>query len=225
MPRNWKNKFSIFPHFEDVFVELSRDEQKELSLAILEFGAAGIEPEFDSKDLRIAFAGVRDAITNSVQQSNKNKGGRPKNTKKKTQEIDEENLAHEEEKQAFQNSKTGVFDCENPNLSSPNLSYPILSSPENSFAFQCLNAFNEIKGTTYITMPPECTRTLNRFDGTYSVEQVKAMVSYKVKEWAGTKYKNSLTPNTLFSPQHFEQYMHQSLDDAKEAADYAKYDL
>ena len=224
MSRNWKYKFSIFPHFEDVFVELSRDEQKELSLAIMEFGAAGIEPEFGSKDLRIAFAGVRDAITNSVQQSNRNKGGRPKKHPEKTSAVDEKNMVDEEEKQPFQNSETGVFNDENPILSSPNLSSPILSSPDSSFAFQCLQAFNEVKGTTYLTMPPECTRTLDRFSCAYSVEEVKAMVAYKVKEWTGTKYKNALTPNGLFSPNHFEQYMNQAKDETEEVEQYAKYD-
>lgn len=225
MSRTWKYKFSIFPHFEDTFIELSHEEKKDLALAILEYGAAGIEPEFDNRYLRVAFAGLRDAIDNSVDQSNKNKGGRPKKGQEKTQEEDEKNVGKTGRKQVLENPKTGVFDSENPNLSSPLLTSPNLSSPENSFAVQCLNAFNEVKGTTYLTMPPECTRTLSRFDGTYSVEQVKAMVAYKVKEWSGTKYKTSLTPNTLFSPQHFEQYMHQSFDDAKEAVDYAKYDL
>ena len=96
-------------------------------------------------------------------------------------------------------------------------------SPQ-GFPWACLNALNVELGVTYASMPDKCTRTLQRFEGTYDLEAVKAMIRYKRDEWQGTKWKNCLTPNTLFSPDHFEQYIHQSQADQKEAETYAIYD-
>lgn len=91
------------------------------------------------------------------------------------------------------------------------------------FWLRCLKAFNDATGSSYTTMPEKCRRTLERSSGAFSAEEVAAMVSYKRAEWAGTRFSRGLTPNTLFSPDHFEQYMHQSLGDAKGAARYAEY--
>lgn len=92
------------------------------------------------------------------------------------------------------------------------------------FWLQCLNAFNDVMATTYTSMPEKCRHRLERSEGTVSVEEVRAMIAYKRDEWCGTKYRKGLTPNTLFSPDHFEQYLHQSQAEAKEAKTYAKYD-
>lgn len=40
----------------------------------------------------------------------------------------------------------------------------------------------------------------------------------------GTRFSRNLTPNTLFSPDHFEQYMGQFLAHGEEAGRYAEYD-
>ena len=50
------------------------------------------------------------------------------------------------------------------------------------------------------------------------------MIRYKREEWQGTKYSKCLTPNTLFSPDHFEQYIHQSQAHHQEVSEYAVYD-
>lgn len=92
------------------------------------------------------------------------------------------------------------------------------------FAWQCLNQLNEALGTTYSSMPPKCTRTLDRFAGKYTPEEVRQMVEYKRGEWQGSRFRNCLTPNTLFSPDHFEQYMNQSRSSAAEKRDYEQYD-
>lgn len=92
------------------------------------------------------------------------------------------------------------------------------------FAWQCLAEFNEAMGTAYSTMPPKCVHALERFDGKYSLEEVRRMIEYKRDEWTGTRFKNCLTPNTLFSLDHFEQYMNQSRSSAAEKSEYEKYD-
>ena len=102
---------------------------------------------------------------------------------------------------------------------------PMPSSLEDApFWLQCLAAFNDLMGTTYTTMPEKCRHMLERSAATFSVAQVRSMIAFKREEWTGTKYRKGLTPNTLFSPDHFEQYMHQAQAEEKEASDYAAYD-
>ncbi|NGM17739.1 hypothetical protein GMI70_07005 [Eggerthellaceae bacterium zg-893] len=95
---------------------------------------------------------------------------------------------------------------------------------EPPFWLQCLGALNDALGTAYTTMPEKCRLTLERNEAAYSLGQVRDMVAYKRDGWANTKYRKALTPNTLFGPDHFEQYMHEAKDDAKEAQAYAEYD-
>lgn len=107
----------------------------------------------------------------------------------------------------------------------PPYSPPMPSSLEDDpFWLRCLAAFNDLMGTTYTTMPEKCRHMLERSAETFTVEQVRSMVEFKREEWTGTKYRKGLTPNTLFSPDHFEQYMHQAQAEREEAGRYAEYD-
>lgn len=107
----------------------------------------------------------------------------------------------------------------------PPYSPPMPSSVQNApFWLQCLAAFNDQLGTSYTTMPEKCRHMLDRCADGYTVDEVRKMLAYKHEEWKGTKWRNCLTPNFLFSPDHFEQCMHQAKDDNEEVADYAKYD-
>lgn len=107
----------------------------------------------------------------------------------------------------------------------PPYSPPMPGSLEDApFWLQCLAAFNDLMGTTYTTMPEKCRHMLERSAATFTVGQVRSMIAFKREEWTGTKYRKGLTPNTMFSPDHFEQYMHQAQAEEKEAGDYAAYD-
>jgi uncharacterized phage protein (TIGR02220 family) len=107
----------------------------------------------------------------------------------------------------------------------PPYSPPMPSSVQDApFWLQCLAAFNDQLGTTYTTMPEKCRHMLDRCAEGYTVEEVRKMLAYKHEEWKGTRWRNCLTPNFLFSPDHFEQCMHQSKGEDEEVADYAKYD-
>ena len=109
------------------------------------------------------------------------------------------------------------------------ISPPIVPQRDTPFWVSCLAILNETLGTTYTTMPEKCRHMLERSSQAYAPEDVRKMIVYKRDEWrekdrkSNTTYSKNLTPNTLFSPDHFEQYMHQSKD-ANEANDYAKYD-
>lgn len=107
----------------------------------------------------------------------------------------------------------------------PPYSPPMPSSVQDApFWLKCLAALNDLLGTNYTTMPEKCRHMLTRCEDGYTVEQVRGMIAYKQADWQGTKYRKSLTPNTLFSPDHFEQYMHEAKSETKEAEAYAKYD-
>lgn len=107
----------------------------------------------------------------------------------------------------------------------PPYSPPTQSNAQDApFWVRCLGALNDFLGTTYTTMPEKCRHMLERSASAYTVEQVREMIAYKRDTWRGTKYSKCLTPNTLFSPDHFEQYMHEAKGEAEEAEAYAKYD-
>lgn len=107
----------------------------------------------------------------------------------------------------------------------PPYSPPMPSNVQGApFWLQCLAAFNDQLGTTYTTMPEKCRHMLDRCADGYTVDEVRKMLTYKHKEWKDTKWRNCLTPNFLFSPDHFEQCMHQAKGKDKEVKAYAKYD-
>ena len=91
------------------------------------------------------------------------------------------------------------------------------------FPWECLAAFNDAVGATFSSMPAKCTRTLERFEPKYGLDAVKRMCAFKRDEWRGTNMERHLTPNTLFSPDHFEQYMQQSTKEARRDARFDKY--
>ena len=92
------------------------------------------------------------------------------------------------------------------------LGEPPYSPPDpEPFALECLRALNEELGRDYGALPPSAERNLADNEGRYTVGQVRAMVAYKRDEWRGTRYERSLTPNTLFGREHFEQYVQQTL--------------
>lgn len=92
------------------------------------------------------------------------------------------------------------------------------------FALECLRALNEELGRDYTHIPSRCTRAIIQAKGRHTVDEVRAMVAYKRDEWRDTRYAKHLTPNTLFSPDHFEQYMAQAAEHREEESRYAAYD-
>lgn len=98
---------------------------------------------------------------------------------------------------------------------------------EPPYPLACLAALNEAIGAAYGSLPPKAARHLALMEGRYAVDDVAAMVRYKRDEWRGTPFARNLTPNTLFGPEHFEQYMHQAKasEQEREASDagFAEY--
>jgi len=43
----------------------------------------------------------------------------------------------------------------------------------------------------------------------YTIEDFKAVIDNKVKDWDGSKMEKYLQPSTLFNPKHFDEYLNQ----------------
>lgn len=92
------------------------------------------------------------------------------------------------------------------------------------FWLQCLDAFNREFGSTYTWMPEPCQHNLERHKDQFTLEQVAQMLAYMNKTRRGTRFQNTLTPNTLFSLDHFEQYMHMTQENTQKEGEYGIYD-
>lgn len=118
----------------------------------------------------------------------------------------------------------------NPPVVPPYAEADLDAAPDGSFPLQCLAALAEVSGQTWTTMPAKCRRELERAEGRFTAEQVREMIEFKRDEWRAkdardhTTFSRNMTPNTLFSPDHFEQYMGQSTANREEAGRYADYD-
>lgn len=215
--------FTFFGNILEDLEGVSKEDRDRMIVYAVEYGAYGIEPELEGFEA-VTFKRIKRSIDQSVKaRSNGGKGGRGN---KKPKSDPEKNPGLETDKPVVSEPENlGLDDDEALIISNQDISNRIESIPPISpFAIQCLNALNEEFGTTYASMPDKCGRTLQRFEGKYDLEAVKAMLRYKREEWQGTKYRNCLTPNTLFSPDHFEQYIHQAMTERKEAETYAVYD-
>lgn len=235
--------FTCFDKFKGVLDSIPDEaDRKTMALAIIEYGLTGEDPAF-GYPLSAIFEGVREDIDNSRDARGKNKGGRPKGSRNKPKpapspapetpseeecEVSDgiKNGGFQNQEPPFPVSETPVSETGNPDQAKPVQANPGHGNPlpPSEFPLLCLKALNDELGTPFTRMPSECGRTLAAAEGRFSVEQVRAMVAYKRDDVAGTRYSGILTPNTLFSPDHFEQYMAQSMADRKEADRYAAYD-
>lgn len=162
---------------------------------------------------------------NEIARQNGKKGGRPR--KQKTEEKPSENLTETQENPGVSESKP------NKTINRIRIEKEIEKKGKEEeekplgFPFDCLSIFNEIMGTAYGGMPPDVTRNLRSQEGRYSLDEVRDMITYKRAEWYGTKFQGNLTPQTLFSRSHFEQYIHQSKmpkpkEKGEQAVDYVR---
>lgn len=192
----------------------SKAARQEFYAAIVEYYYKGEEPEFRTEAAEIGFEGVRFSLA-------KARAGRLGGMAEPTANQTPTKRQADPEANAQPNAKQTAN--ETPTKEEEGKSYDFDYPQESPFALACLKALNDELGTMYSSMPPKCTRTLERFSGLWSPEQVRGMVAFKRREWEGTRFRRHMTPNTLFSPDHFEQYMHQALADQEEAR-YAEYD-
>lgn len=201
----------------------SKKARQEFYCAIIEFYYKGVKPQFSTEAAEVGFEGIRYSLEQSRSQSGRAKNPRggcqpePSPKPAEAHPDDSRTLTKEEVKE-----DTGIPPCSPPcDFDAP---------PARDFPSLCLAALAEVSGQAYTTMPGKCRRELERAEGRFDAAQVRGMIGFKRDEWRaedaakGTRLSRNLTPNTLFSPDHFEQYMGQFLAEREEAGRYADYD-
>lgn len=209
----------------------SKAAQDEFYGAIIRYLFEGTVPlKFRSREAEIAFQaiapsrkkqwagrknklGQTDEVNEKKPPSNGEANGKEDESKPEGTDKEAASNAEGNEKKLIREEANKLTSIVNP---------PII--PPTEFPIACLAIFNDLFGTTYSTLPPTCARTLDRLKGTYSLSDVERMIRYKRDEWQGTRFSKALTPNTLFSPEHFEQYIHQSKSAEERSRSYAEYD-
>lgn len=84
--------------------------------------------------------------------------------------------------------------------------------PDREFFESVINYFNAKAGTSFKMKIPSSNATLilhQRRQG-FTLEDFKMVIDKKCRQWVGhAQYANALTPETLFSSRHFENYLGQ----------------
>lgn len=203
----------------------------EFMLAVVRYGMTGAEPK-GSPSWLPTFTVLKKRIKlSSTRSANGSKGGKATKAGKEAngELAPDESQSKPEAKDGFASEANGE---QNENLlSRGEVEGEVWDEVEGEvspmdapFGLLCLKALNEVLGTCYGTLPSKSALCLSRMEGKYEPDEVRRMVEFKRDEWTGTKFANNLTPNTLFGPDHFEQYMHQSRSSAAEKSEYEQYD-
>lgn len=200
-----------------------RDARREYFAAIVEYYYTGELPSFEHESAEVGFEGIFYSLDLARKRSLARSGGCDPGTKRKQggkkagtkrgQSADKGESSGEEN-----GNKSPTKEEEGEEEADAIASIPP-SPPCPGFADECLMALNEVMGTMYTDMPARCRHVLERAEGRFSVAQVRAMVAYKRREWAATRFRSNLTPNFLFSADHFEQCMNQSAMEGGGGAD------
>lgn len=198
----------------------SKAARQEFYTAVIEFYYKGEEPQFKTEAAEVGWEGIAYSLRKARAgrmggEANGKKGKNQPPSKGATKpEANREPNPNETPTKEEEGKPNGLLEEEDP-----------LKPPEETgFALLCLKALDEELGRDYTSMPPECFRTVSSFEGRYGIGDVRAMVAMKRDEWRGTDMAMHLTPNTLFSRAHFEQYMGQLAEKRQEAGAYADYD-
>lgn len=85
--------------------------------------------------------------------------------------------------------------------------WELVEHQETPFVWQCVNVFNNVLKRSISDVPPMIVECLNRRADRYSLDEIAGMIRMKRDEWAGTKMESNLKPTTLFSANHFDEYM------------------
>ena len=227
MPENISIK--VWKNWLDSIEWMGSDDEKGMFLLkIMRYAFYGIEPEIERHEGQ-TWELLKTSIDAMLKDAeNGSRGGRPKKDKGDSKQSDKGHQESPAKTPIKTHSETpSKTPNENPSQKGSFIELELereyeleleperereIYAPENaqSFPLQCLEVFNEIMGTAYGGLPSDATRTLNANSERYTVDDVRDMVRFKRGEWYGTEFQSNLTPKTLFSRDHFEQYIHQS---------------
>lgn len=205
----------------------------EFMLAVVRYGMTGVEPK-GSPSWLPTFTVLKKRIKlSSTRSASGSKGGKATKAGKEANGAlaPDDQPSKPEAKDGFACEANGKQNADLPSRGEDEGEVGVWDEVEGEvspmdapFGLLCLKALNEVLGTSYGTLPSKSAMCLSRMDGKYEPDEVRRMVEFKRDEWTGTRFAGNLTPNTLFGPDHFEQYMHQSKTAAKEASEYEQYD-
>jgi uncharacterized phage protein (TIGR02220 family) len=229
-------------YYETASKMRSQAARAEYFAAIIDYYYKGEEPEFESEAAEIGFTAMRYSLDKARAGRNGGKASKskPENKRKRTNSNENRITAPSGDMQPNPNetpskrrpnaNQNGTEAERKPNETPTKEEEQEQErvpsdegTPPTPFGLACLAQLNEVMGTSYLTLPPKNAGYLAGIDA-YTVEDVRRMVEYKADEWRGTRFACNLTPNTLFSPDHFEQYIYQSRSSAAEKSEYDIYD-
>ncbi len=78
---------------------------------------------------------------------------------------------------------------------------------KNSDAIEVLKYLNEKLGTKYKHTSKTHIQNINARLANHSLEDLKMVIDFKIKEWTGTEWAKFLRPQTLFQDSKFEGYL------------------
>ena len=213
--------FTWFDKFADAISVLPDEYQDTFIVAIARYGMWGTEPDFSDPLMAFGFEAIREDVDHSKATRERGaKGGRPgKNQSKEQVKTTGKNQTENQSKE--QVKTTGKNQTENQSKEQVKTQYnteqynteqyidkTIQDRDNTPLSLLALKAFNEIMGTCYSRNPNG--EFINSFEGTYTEEDISKMIQFKRDEWWGTRFQNNINPEVLFSPRHFESYIHQS---------------
>ncbi len=209
----------IHSDYYEACMQLPKSQQAPFMLAIVQYGMEGVVPQGHPAWLPTFTAFKKRVKLGRTRAKAGSKGGSclPDDAQANGKQNASKSEANDD-----QNEKQGEI-C--PSRVEVEVMRPEVEDPfESPYGMLCLKALNEVRGTSYNTLPGKSARCLARMDGKYTVDEVKSMIQCKQAEWTGTQFARHLTPSTLFGPDHFEEYMNQSRSSAQEKSKYDQYD-
>ena len=82
-----------------------------------------------------------------------------------------------------------------------------VENQEIPFVWECVKVFNDVLKRDISNVPPMIVDCLNSRADLYTLDEIAGMIKMKRDEWQGTKMESNLKPTTLFSANHFDEYM------------------
>ena len=197
--------FTWFDKFADAISVLPDEYQDTFIVAIARYGMWGTEPDFSDPLMAFGFEAIREDVDHSKAMRERGaKGGRPgKNQSKEQVKTTGKNQTENQSKEQVKTQ----YNTEQYNTEQY-IDKTIQDRDNTPLSLLALKAFNEIMGTCYSRNPNG--EFINSFEGTYTEEDISKMIQFKRDEWWGTRFQNNINPEVLFSPRHFESYIHQS---------------
>lgn len=209
----------IHDDYYEAAMQLPAKQRGDFLMAVVRYGFEGAEPQGSPPWLPV-FTVIKGRIALSAERAKAGSKGGAKRKQKRSKSMNCSNAGAEQSA----GLPTRVEDEDEDEDEKPPSSPFEQIGEDAPFWLQCLAAFTEVTGHAYTTMPERCRHMLERSEGACTVDEVKEMVAYKRDEWAGTRWKGCITPNFLFSPDHFEQCMNQSKAAREEAGRHGVYD-